>query len=392
MLEKPNKTPNRPNFSCGPCVKRPGWTVNSLNTLDLLGRSHRSDICLKTLNEVISLTKETLDIPTDYKVAIVPGSNTGAFEMALWSMIGPLPVDALAWETFGSGWIYDLKDQLKIKDLRIHKADYSSIPNLSLVSDETDICFTWNGTTSGVKVPNADWISKNRKGITFCDATSAIYSQELDWNKIDVATFSWQKSMGGEGGHGILIISPKAIERLKNFKPNRPLPKLFRLLKDNEILDGIYEGKTINTPSMLCVADALDSLLWIKKLGGWKQTYKKSMRNFKVLSDWYENREWVSNSVKDKKIQSNSSICLEINDKRFLKLDIQKKWIFIQEMCSILEQNNAAFDIKGHRDAPPGLRIWCGPTVEEDDLRALLPWLDWSFEIVRNDFFNLIRN
>ena len=388
MLEKPNKTPNRPNFSCGPCVKRPGWTIKNLNTLDLLGRSHRSDICLKTLNEVISLTKETLDIPTDYKVAIVPGSNTGAFEMALWSMIGPLPVDALAWETFGSGWIYDLKDQLKIKDLRIHKADYSSIPNLSLVSDETDICFTWNGTTSGVKVPNADWISKNRKGITFCDATSAIYSQELDWNKIDVATFSWQKSMGGEGGHGILIISPKAIERLKNFKPNRPLPKLFRLLKDNEILDGIYEGKTINTPSMLCVADALDSLLWIKKLGGWKQTYKKSMGNFKVLSDWYENREWVSNSVKDKKIQSNSSICLEINDKRFLKLDIQKKWIFIQEMCSILEQNNAAFDIKGHRDAPPGLRIWCGPTVEEDDLRALLPWLDWSFEIVKNDFFN----
>ena len=388
MLEKPNNTPKRPNFSCGPCVKRPGWTINNLNNLDLLGRSHRSDICLKTLNEVISLTKETLDIPTDYKVAIVPGSNTGAFEMALWSMIGPLPVDALAWETFGSGWIYDLKDQLKIKDLRIHKADYSSIPNLSLVSDETDICFTWNGTTSGVKVPNADWISKNRKGITFCDATSAIYSQELDWNKIDVATFSWQKSMGGEGGHGILIISPKAIERLKNFKPNRPLPKLFRLLKDNEILDGIYEGKTINTPSMLCVADALDSLLWIKKLGGWKQTYKKSMENFKVLSDWYENREWVSNSVKDKKIQSNSSICLEINDKRFLKLDIQKKWIFIQEMCSILEQNNAAFDIKGHRDAPPGLRIWCGPTVEEDDLRALLPWLDWSFEIVRNDFFN----
>ena len=388
MLEKPNKTPNRPNFSCGPCVKRPGWTIKNLNTLDLLGRSHRSDICLKTLNEVINLTKETLDIPIDYKVAIVPGSNTGAFEMALWSMIGPLPVDALAWETFGSGWIYDLKDQLKIKDLRIHKANYSNIPNLSLVSDETDICFTWNGTTSGVKVPNADWISKNRKGITFCDATSAIYSQELDWNKIDVATFSWQKSMGGEGGHGILIISPKAIERLKNFKPNRPLPKLFRLLKDNEILDGIYEGKTINTPSMLCVADALDSLLWIKKLGGWKQTYKKSMENFKVLSDWYENREWVSNSVKDKKIQSNSSICLEINDKRFLKLDIQKKWIFIQEMCSILEQNNAAFDIKGHRDAPPGLRIWCGPTVEEDDLRALLPWLDWSFEIVRNDFFN----
>ena len=387
MLEKPNKTPNRPNFSCGPCVKRPGWTIKNLNTLDLLGRSHRSDICLKTLNEVINLTKETLDIPIDYKVAIVPGSNTGAFEMALWSMIGPLPVDALAWETFGSGWIYDLKDQLKIKDLRIHKADYSSIPNLSLVSDKSDICFTWNGTTSGVKVPNADWISKNRKGITFCDATSAIYSQELDWNKIDVATFSWQKSMGGEGGHGILILSPKAIERLKNFKPNRPLPKLFRLLKDNEILDGIYEGKTINTPSMLCVADALDSLLWIKKLGGWKQTYKKSMGNFKVLSDWYENREWVSNSVKDKKIQSNSSICLEINDKRFLELDIQKKWIFIQEMCSILEQNNAAFDIKGHRDAPPGLRIWCGPTVEEDDLRALLPWLDWSFEIVRNDFF-----
>ena len=388
MLEKPKKLPKRPNFSCGPCVKRPGWSLDNLKSFEVLGRSHRSQICLNYLNDVIKLTKETLDIPEDFKVAIVPGSNTGAFEMALWSMIGPLPVDALAWETFGSGWVNDIKNQLKVNDLRIHKAEYGNIPDLSLIGDDTDICFTWNGTTSGVKVPNANWISRNRKGITFCDATSAIYSQKLEWDKLDVTTFSWQKSMGGEGGHGMLIMSPKAIERLKKFNPERPLPKLFRLIKDEELIDGIYEGKTINTPSMLCVVDALDSLLWIKDLGGWEKTYKKSLSNFEIISNWYNTKDWISNSVKDKKIQSNSSICLEITDNKFLKLDSQKKWSFIQKMCSILENNNAAFDIKGHRDAPPGLRIWCGPTVEEDDLKAALPWLDWSYEIVRSEFFN----
>ncbi|MFL2802345.1 MAG: phosphoserine transaminase [Paracoccaceae bacterium] len=388
VLEKPDKLPNRPNFSSGPCVKRPGWSLDNLKCSDLLGRSHRSKVCLNSLKEVIYLTKENLEIPDDFKVAIVPGSNTGAFEMALWSMIGSIPVDALAWETFGSGWIYDIKEQLKIKDLRIHKAEYGSIPDLSLVRDESDICFTWNGTTSGVKVPNADWISKNRKGITFCDATSAIFSQNLDWEKIDVATFSWQKCMGGEGGHGILIMSPRAIERLKTFNPNRPLPKLFRLIKNEELIEGIYQGETINTPSMLCVADALDSLLWIKELGGWKKTYEKSMKNFEILSSWYHEKDWISNTVKDENIQSNTSICLEIKDKKYLSLDFQNKWDFIQNMCSILEHNNAAFDIKGHRDAPPGLRIWCGPTVEEDDLRMLLPWLEWSFENIRKDFFN----
>ncbi len=387
MLQKPKKLPDRPNFSCGPCVKRPGWSLENLKTLDLLGRSHRSKICINSLNDVILLTKETLEIPEDFKVAIVPGSNTGAYEMALWSMIGPLPVDALAWETFGSCWVDDLKNQLKINDLRVHKAEYGSIPDLSLVSDNTDICFTWNGTTSGVKVPNADWISEKREGLTFCDATSAIYSQELEWKKIDVATFSWQKSMGGEGGHGILIMSPKAIKRLKTFNPNRPLPKLFRLLKDKELIEGIYEGKTINTPSMLCVADALDSLVWIKELGGWKKTYQRSLRNFEILSSWYNDRDWISNTVKNKKIQSNSSICLEIIDNKFLELDFQNKWVFIEKICSLLENNNAAFDIKGHRDAPPGLRFWCGPTVEEDDIKAVLPWLDWSFEMVSRDFF-----
>ena len=231
-------------------------------------------------------------------------------------------------------------------------------------------------------------VAGKRKGITFCDATSAIYSQKLEWDKLDVTTFSWQKSMGGEGGHGMLIMSPKAIERLKKFNPERPLPKLFRLIKDEELIDGIYEGKTINTPSMLCVVDALDSLLWIKDLGGWEKTYKKSLSNFEIISNWYNTKDWISNFVKDKKIQSNSSICLEITDNKFLKLDSQKKWSFIQKMCSILENNNAAFDIKGHRDAPPGLRIWCGPTVEEDDLKAALPWLDWSYEIVRSEFFN----
>ena len=388
MLEKPTKLPIRPYFSSGPCVKRPGWSLDNLRSLNLLGRSHRSQVCLDSLNNIIKMTKETLELPSDFKVAIVPGSNTGAFEMALWSMIGILPVDALAWETFGSDWVYDIKDQLKVKDLRIHKAEYGCIPDLSLVSDETDICFTWNGTTSGVRVPNADWISIKRKGITFCDATSAIFSQELDWEKIDVTTFSWQKCMGGEGGHGMIILSPRALERLRSFNPTRPIPKLFRLIKDKVLNGGVFEGKTINTPSMLCVADALDSLLWIEKLGGWKKTYERSLQNFKILSTWYEERAWITNMVEDKKIQSNSSVCLKIIDKNFEKLNINNKWDFVKKMCSILEDNFAAFDIKGHRNAPPCLRIWCGPTVEEHDIKRLLPWLDWSFETIRRDFFN----
>ncbi len=316
-------------------------------------------------------------------VAIVPGSNTGAFEMALWSMLGPLPIDVLTWESFGAGWVYDIKEQLSLTDVKVIPGRYGEISNLSAVREDSDICFTWNGTTSGVRVPNAGWISKNRKGLTFCDATSAIFAQELVWEKLDVTTFSWQKAMGGEGGHGVIILSPRAIKRLENFVPHRPIPKLFRLVTERGVNAGIFEGITINTPSMLCVADALDSLLWIKKLGGWRATHQRSLDNFRVVSDWYNDRNWITNLVEEKEIQSNSSVCLKIMDTDFSSLNDIEKWKFIDEMTFLLDQHNAAFDIKGHRDAPPSLRIWCGPTVELEDLQALLPWLDWVFYHVK---------
>ena len=387
MLDKPDKVPSRPNFSSGPCVKRPGWEIENLGNIALLGRSHRSAECIKQLENVIQLIKDTLGLPNDYMVAIVPGSNTGAFETALWSMLGPLPVDALAWESFGSGWVYDIKEQLMLKDVQVLSARYGEIPNLDCIRRESDICFTWNGTTSGVRIPNANWISEDRIGLTFCDATSAIFSQELDWKKLDVTTFSWQKAMGGEGGHGVLILSPKAINRLKNFVPYRPMPKIFRLGTDKGINLDLFEGKTINTPSMLCVADALDSLLLINKLGGWKATCERSSNNFRIVSDWYSQRKWITNLANRVDIQSNSSVCLKIIDRQYLELSDCEKWKFINEMTSILEQQEAAFDIKSHRDAPPGLRIWCGPTVETEDLIRLLPWLDWSFQFVKTKKF-----
>ena len=387
MFDKPDQIPSRPNFSSGPCVKRPGWDIKKLGDIALLGRSHRSAECKRQLETVIELIKETLGLPSDYIVAIIPGSNTGAFETALWSMLGPLPVDALAWESFGSGWVYDIRDQLDLKDIRVLFARYGEISDLNSVRRESDICFTWNGTTSGVRIPNADWISEDRKGLTFCDATSAIFSQELKWDKLDVTTFSWQKAMGGEGGHGVLILSPKAINRLRNFVPDRPIPKIFKLVTEKGINLDLFEGKTINTPSMLCVADALDSLLWIKDLGGWKATNEKSFKNFRIVSDWYRERQWVTNLVKEEAIQSNSSVCLQITDDNFLTLTDLEKWEFINQMTTILEVHEAAFDIKGHRDAPPGLRIWCGPTVEPEDLKCLLPWLDWAFQHVKEKKF-----
>ena len=387
MLDKPDKLPKNPNFSCGPCAKRPGWNMKNIKDNALLGRSHRSSECKKQLGILIELFKENLEIPKDYVIAILPGSNTGAFETALWSMLGALPVDALTWESFGSGWVYDIKSELSLSDVKILKAKYGEIPDLSRVREGSDICFTWNGTTSGVKVPNADWISYHRPGITLCDATSAVFSQEIAWDKLDVITFSWQKAMGGEGGHGVLILSPKAITRLETFSPDRPIPKVFRLASNNLVNTGLFEGLTINTPSMLCVADALDSLLWIKKIGGWKATHKRAQNNFGVLSNWYKKREWIRNLVKRENIQSNTSVCLEINDKKFSAFDDIKKWKFINEMTCLLEEQGAAFDIKGHRDGPPVLRIWCGPTVEAEDLKCLMPWLDWAFHFVKQKYF-----
>ena len=387
MLVKPDKLPKRPNFSCGPCAKRPGWNIRDIEVNALLGRSHRSSECKKQLKLVTNLIKENLSLPKDYMVAILPASNTGAFEAALWSMLGPLPVDALAWESFGYGWVHDIKNQLSLSDVRVLEAKYGEISDLSKVRECSDICFTWNGTTSGVKIPNADWISDCRPGITFCDATSAIFSQEIAWEKLDVITFSWQKAMGGEGGHGVIILSPKAINRLENFFPDRPIPKVFRLGTKNLLNSGLFEGMTINTPSMLCVADALDSLLWIKEIGGWKGAHYRSQNNFKVLSDWYQKREWITNLVRIESIQSNTSVCLEIIDHKFLQYNDFHKWEFINKMTLLLEEHGAAFDIKGHRDGPPALRIWCGPTVETEDLECLLPWLDWAFHFVRENKF-----
>ena len=387
MLNKPDRLPKRPNFSCGPCAKRPGWNMREIEANALLGRSHRSSECKKQLKLVTDLIKENLSLPEDYMVAILPASNTGAFEAALWSMLGPLPVDALAWESFGYGWVNDIKNQLSLSDVRVLEAKYGEISDLSKVREGSDVCFTWNGTTSGVRIPNADWISDYRLGITFCDATSAIFSQEIAWEKLDVITFSWQKAMGGEGGHGVIILSPKAINRLENFSPDRPIPKVLRLGAKNLSNSGLFEGGTINTPSMLCVADALDSLLWIKEIGGWKGTYSRCQHNFKVLSDWYQKREWITNLVRLESIQSNTSVCLEIIDQKFLQFDDFHKWEFINKMTLLLEKQGAAFDIKGHRDGPPTLRIWCGPTVEKEDLECLLPWLDWAFQFVRANKF-----
>jgi phosphoserine aminotransferase len=375
---KPGMRPVIPHFSSGPCAKRPGWSLQNL-TDAVLGRSHRSKIGKAKLKRAIDLTREVLEVPAGYRIGIVPASDTGAVEMALWSLLGARPVTMLAWESFGEGWVTDVEKQLKLKDLTVIKAPYGELPDFDKIDFANDVVFTWNGTTSGVRVPNGDWISAKRQGLTICDATSAAFAQRLDWPKLDVVTFSWQKALGGEGAHGMLVLSPRAVERLETHKPMWPLPKIFRLTKGGKLNDGIFAGETINTPSMLCVEDYLDALQWAKSTGGLTATIARSDANAKVLSDWVAATAWVDHLAKHANERSNTSVCLKVVDPVVTRLSGDEQAAFAKTLAGLLEKEDVAYDIAFYRDAPPGLRIWCGATVEQRDIEALTPWLDWAF-------------
>jgi phosphoserine aminotransferase len=374
---KPGVRPATPHFSSGPCAKRPGWSLQNL-TDAALGRSHRAKIGKAKLKRAIDLTREVLEVPGDYRIGIVPASDTGAVEMALWSLLGARPVTMLAWESFGEGWITDVQKQLKL-DVTVLKAPYGELPDLTKVDFDSDVVFTWNGTTSGVRVPNGDWIAGDRKGLTICDATSAAFAQKLDFAKLDVVTFSWQKALGGEGAHGMLILSPRAVERLETYKPAWPLPKIFRMTKNGKINEGIFIGETINTPSMLCVEDYLDTLHWAKSIGGLKALVARADANTKVLADWAARTPWVDFLAADAKIRSNTSVCLKVVDPAVTRLSADDQVAFAKSLAALVEKEGAGYDLGHYRDAPAGLRIWCGATVETADVEALTPWLDWAF-------------
>ncbi len=379
MTDLPAVRPRAPFFSSGPCAKRPGWSLQNLKT-DSLGRSHRAKLGKARLKLAIDLTREVLEVPADYRIGIVPASDTGAVEMALWSMLGARPVDMLAWESFGEGWVTDVVKQLKLPDARVITADYGALPDFAQVDTKTrDVVFTWNGTTSGVRVPNADWIAADREGLTICDATSAAFAQKLDFSKLDVVTFSWQKVLGGEAAHGMLILSPRAVERLETYKPAWPLPKIFRMTKGGKLIEGIFEGETINTPSMLCVEDYIDALEWAKSIGGQKGLVAKADANAKVILDWVAKTPWIANLAKEPATASNTSVCLVIADPDVVAKGPEAVTQVAKGITSALEKEGVALDIGAYRDAPPGLRIWCGATVEASDLEALTPWLDWAF-------------
>src|ERR1700675_1135575 len=375
---KPASRPNVPHFSSGPCAKRPGWNAQNLKDA-ALGRSHRAKIGKAKLKLAIELTREVLEVPASYRIGIVPASDSGAVEMALWSLLGARPVTTIAWESFGEGWVSDIVKELKLKDVTRLHAGYGEIPDLSKADPASDIVFTWNGTTSGVRVPNADWISATRAGLTICDATSAAFAQALDWAKLDVVTFSWQKALGGEAAHGMLILSPRAVERLETYKPAWPLPKIFRMTKGGKLNEGIFEGETINTPSMLCVEDYLDALNWGKSVGGLSATVARSDANAKALSDWVASAAWIDHLAKNAGERSNTSVCLKVVDPAVTRLSGDDQAAFAKTLAGLLEKEGIAYDIAYYRDAPPGLRIWCGATVERRDIEALTPWLDWAF-------------
>jgi len=375
---KPGVRPVMPHFSSGPCAKRPGWNLQAL-TDAALGRSHRAKIGKAKLKRAIDLTREVLEVPADYRIGIVPASDTGAVEMAMWTMLGARPVTMLTWESFGEGWVTDVEKQLKLKDVTVLKAPYGELPDLKKVDFNSDVVFTWNGTTSGVRVPNGDWIAADRKGLTICDATSAAFAQKLDWDKLDVVTFSWQKALGGEAAHGMLILSPRAVERLETYKPAWPLPKIFRMTKGGKINEGIFVGETINTPSMLCVEDYLDTLQWAKSIGGLNALIARADANTKVLADWAAKTPWVDFLAVSADIRSNTSVCLKVVDPAVTSLSADAQAAFAKQLASLVEKEGAGLDIGAYRDAPPGLRIWCGATVEKADVEALTPWLDWAF-------------
>ncbi len=377
-MTQPAARPRVNHFSSGPCAKRPGWNLQNLEKA-LVGRSHRSKPGKARLKYAIDLTREVLGVPANYLIGIVPASDTGAVEMALWSLLGGRGVEVLTWESFGEGWATDVVKQLKLKDAKITKAPYGELPDLAKVDFKNDVVFTWNGTTSGVRVPNGDWIPANREGLTICDATSAAFAQNLDFSKLDVVTYSWQKVLGGEAAHGMLILSPRAVERLESYTPAWPLPKIFRMTKGGKIIAGIFEGETINTPSMLCVEDYVDALEWAKSVGSLKGLQARADRNFAVLANWVAKTPWIAFLAKKDAERSNTSVCFEVIDPAIKALPADAQNAFAKQLASLLEKENVALDIGHYRDAPPGLRIWTGATIEASDLELLTPWLDWAF-------------
>ena len=381
---RPANRPANPHFSSGPCSKRPGYSLENLQDA-MLGRSHRAPPAKAKLKQAIELTRDLLDIPKDYLIGIVPASDTGAMEMAIWSLLGARGVDVLVWESFGKGWASDVVSQLRIDDTRVIEADYGELPDLSKVDFDRDVVFTWNGTTSGVRVPDGDWIANQRGGLTICDATSAVFAQDLDWPKLDVVTFSWQKVMGGEAQHGMLVLSPRAVERLESYEPPWPLPKIFRLTKKGSLIAGIFEGATINTPSMLCVEDYLDALRWAGELGGAKALMARSEANADIIAEWVEKSPWADFLAARPEIRSNTSVCLKLVDPAVTSLAVGDQLAFVKKMTALLDAENVAFDIGSYRDAPPGLRIWVGATIEVADIEALMPWLDWAFVKTQTD-------
>ena len=383
-MEKPTIKPGNANFSSGPCAKRPGWSIESLKNSPV-GRSHRSKECKEKLNEAIVKSKQLLKLPDNYLLGIMPGSNTGSLEAALWSLLGLNDVDILAWENFGKDWVADVIDQLKIKKVNSHLADYGKLPDLNKVNFDNDVIFTWNGTTSGVRVPNADWIPADRKGLTICDATSGIFAMEMDYNKLDVITWSWQKVLGGEASHGMLALSPRAVERLENHVPSWPIPKLFRIANKKKLIKGIFEGSTINTPSMICVEDVLDALNWVESIGGSKELMKISNENLNIVENWVSKSSWIKFMCEDKNSRSSTSITLSIKDDWFNKFKEEEQRDTIKKIVSILKKEGVANDINGYAKAPPSLRIWGGATVQNDDMKVLLPWIDWAYHSVKNN-------
>jgi len=375
---KPGIRPANPNFSSGPCSKRPGWSPEVLRNA-LVGRSHRSKPAKARIKQALDLTRQLLEVPDDYLIGIVPASDTGAVEMALWSLLGQRGVDVLAWESFGSGWVTDIEKQLKLDDVRVLKSDYGQLPDLGQVNFAHDVVFTWNGTTSGVRVPNGDWIADDREGLTICDATSAVFAQKVDFAKLDVVTFSWQKVLGGEAAHGVLILSPRAVERLETYTPDRPLPKIFRMTKGGKLNAGIFAGATINTISMLAIEDVIDAMQWGLSVGGLTGMQARADANARAIADWVEATDWVGFLAQEPTQRSNTSVCLKIVDPSIASLSANEQAAFAKALAGLLDKQEVAFDIGSYRDAPAGLRIWCGSTVETSDIKALIPWLDWAF-------------
>ncbi|MCQ2913698.1 MAG: phosphoserine transaminase [Alphaproteobacteria bacterium] len=378
---KPSKKTVCPNFSSGPCAKRPGWKAENLFINDL-GRSHRSDLGHERLKLCIDLMREVLQVPQDYRIGILPASDTGAIEAAMWSLLGPRGIDVFAWDTFGKNWYKDIKDQLHLTDLNAYVAPYGELPDLSKADFNRDIVFTWNGTTSGVCIPNGDWIKSDRQGLTICDATSGAFAMDLPWDKLDVTTFSWQKALGGEAAHGVIILSPRAVERLTSYTPSWPMPKIFRMTNNNELIEGIFVGDTINTPSMLCVEDFIDALTWAKSVGGLKGLMKRSRDSYNAVAEFVKKTSWIEFLAEDESYRSNTSVCLKVVSEEFKKLDADSQKAFCKKITKMLAQEGVAYDCNSYKDAPVGFRIWCGATIETSDVKILLEWLDWAYNSV----------